>query len=227
MLGDGVYQELEDRITVIMQQVHQKLVGDGKTHNLIREIQNIDKQKTFQIISPYEEVEIQKNYHSVITGVVEFFELFSTNASKVEHIFYELFSHLGIKTNQKKTFFNSVHYKVYCEKVIESPGLKEMIEEVRRFQDESEDLKQFFEKIDQIKELGKEALKPDNSLSVDFETFYANIEAENKINIIQELEAFVQHPMSLQLDENFENSDEYNSGRKTKGKKKQKRPENF
>jgi len=51
---------------------------------------------------------------SVIQGVTEFFELFLNNADKVEHIFFELFRHIGIKTHQKKTFFNAVHYRIYC-----------------------------------------------------------------------------------------------------------------
>jgi hypothetical protein len=37
--GCQIYRELEERIAIIMNQVNQKLVSDGKQQNLIREIQ--------------------------------------------------------------------------------------------------------------------------------------------------------------------------------------------
>jgi hypothetical protein len=161
---------------------------------------------------------------SVIQGVTEFFELFLNNADKVEHIFFELFRHIGIKTHQKKTFFNAVHYRIYCQKVIDSPGVKQMIQEVRQFADHNEELKQCFLKIDQIRQKGVEAVQPNNDLCKDFDTFYREISEESKVNIIEELQAYSHQP--LQLEENFVDEDQENSGRK-KGKKKQKKPENF
>jgi hypothetical protein len=67
-------------------------------------------------------------------------------------------------------------------------------------------------------------VQPNNDLCKDFDTFYREISEESKVNIIEELQAYSHQP--LQLEENFVDEDQENSGRK-KGKKKQKKPENF
>lgn len=130
--------------------MHNKLIKDGKEHNLIREIKEPDKTLSYRISTPYEDEPSQAHYKSGLQAVVEFFELFCQNADKVEYIFYNLFEKLGIKTGKTKTQFTAMHYRTYQSKVIDSAGVREMIEEVRKFSSESEDLKLFYQKIDEI-----------------------------------------------------------------------------
>jgi hypothetical protein len=55
---------------------------------------------------------------------------------------------LNMKVPGGKTFFQAIHYKNYLGQVIEVPGIKEIIEEVRKHKEQETTLKETFDNID-------------------------------------------------------------------------------
>jgi hypothetical protein len=113
-----------------MDQVRKKLIDDGTNDELIE----FDKENnTYRTKKRFcKDSKTLNSYNSIVQAVVEYFELFKKSANKLEFIILEMFSKLKLKPQNKKTFINAIHYKVYLFKVIEVQGIKEIIEEIRQ-----------------------------------------------------------------------------------------------
>ena len=61
-------------------------------------------------------------------------------------------------TFQRRTFFEAVHYRIYNQKVIDSPGIREMLNEVRPHMEADLELKENFAKIEAIQQRGRQAI---------------------------------------------------------------------
>jgi hypothetical protein len=67
---------------------------------------NGGKVQKFHRLADFSEIpNITERFQQIVTGVVEYFELFKQNADKLEHIIFELVSKMGYEMEQsQKTF---------------------------------------------------------------------------------------------------------------------------
>ena len=100
-----------------MDQVRKKLIDDGTNDELIEFDKESNSYRTKKKFC--KDSKTLNSYNSIVQAVVEYFELFKKSANKLEFIILGMFERLKMNPQNKKTFINAIHYKVYLFKVIE------------------------------------------------------------------------------------------------------------
>lgn len=152
------------------------------------------------------------SYNSIVQAVVEYFELFKKSANKLEFIILEMFARLKLKPQNKKTFINAIHYKVYLVKVIEVQGIKEIIDEIRKNQkllaenpenELTNSITSHLNQVEAIIQMARDASNEASDLRIDYGKFIQELKDEDKVKINDILDQYIQKKLEreqLKLD---------------------------
>jgi len=119
---------------------------------------------------------------------------------------------------------------VYFNKVINAEGVREIIQEIRskscQFEEQEgdkeifESIKQNLRVIDSISAMAKEAENPESELRIEYGLFLQNLKDEEKVQINDILEMYVQERKEKEKLNLLRNKNNQNSSKKPRNKRK-------
>ncbi|CDW73734.1 UNKNOWN [Stylonychia lemnae] len=94
-------------------------------------------------------------YDEILSAIGEYFELFKNNTNLLEDMWLQILTFLNFNPSTQTTQFKKIHYTFYNKNVLQNPYIKTLINEgieALDRKDGSDQLGQYLEKINEIKE---------------------------------------------------------------------------